>query len=192
MTISVTKPSINLREKLNELDFDRVPFQKMPAGSVLQVVTNTLDTRVVYNATSWGDIGLSANITPSSASSKILVTVSFGRLQTIQSNGDYGAAIRLLRNGVDSDLNGVADGSRSRGLLTVGGHSFNADHSLGGYSVSGADLPNTTSAVTYKLQAWNQSTSYPLIINGTNANTNAFQFYTARTKAHITLTEVSS
>ena len=37
MTIKVSKPSINLREKLTELDFDKVPFQKMPAGSVLQV-----------------------------------------------------------------------------------------------------------------------------------------------------------
>ncbi len=38
MTIKVSKPAINIREKLNDLDFDKVPFQKMPAGSVLQVV----------------------------------------------------------------------------------------------------------------------------------------------------------
>ena len=37
MTIKVTKPSINLREKLSELDFDKVPFQKMPAGSVVSI-----------------------------------------------------------------------------------------------------------------------------------------------------------
>ena len=37
MTVKVTKPAINVREKLAELDFAKVPFQKMPAGSVVQV-----------------------------------------------------------------------------------------------------------------------------------------------------------
>ena len=42
MAIKVTKPSVNLREKLNELDYAKVPFQKMPAGSVVQVQTYSL------------------------------------------------------------------------------------------------------------------------------------------------------
>ena len=160
------------------------------AGKVLQVVSATLDTRVSMATTSWQDIGLSAAITPSATSSKILITVSFGRAQTTQTNGDHGAAIRLLRGSVDSDLNGIADGSRSRALFTVGGRSFNGDHSMGGYGMTGLDSPSTASAVTYKLQAWPQSGSYPLIINGTNNNTNANQAYTARTKTIITLMEI--
>tara|TARA_R110000796_G_scaffold39443_4_gene98406 strand:+ start:949 stop:2121 length:1173 start_codon:yes stop_codon:yes gene_type:complete len=160
------------------------------AGKVLQVVSATLDTRVSMATTSWQDIGLSAAITPSATSSKILITVSFGRAQTTQSNGDHGAAIRLLRGSVDSDLNGIADGSRSRGLFTVSGRSFNGDHSMGGFGMTGLDSPSTASAVTYKLQAWPQSGSYPLIINGTNSNTDVSQAYTARTKTIITLMEI--
>ena len=160
------------------------------AGKVLQVVSATLDTRVSMATTSWQDIGLSAAITPSATSSKILITVSFGRAQTTQSDGDHGAAIRLLRGSVDSDLNGIADGSRSRGLFTVSGRSFNGDHSMGGFGMTGLDSPSTASAVTYKLQAWPQSGSYPLIINGTNSNTDVSQAYTARTKTIITLMEI--
>jgi len=160
------------------------------AGRVLQVVSATLDTRVSMATTSWQDIGLSATITPSATSSKILITVSFGRAQTTHTAGDYGAAIRLLRGSVDSDLNGVADSNRSRALFTVGGHSYNGDHSKGGYSMTGFDSPSTASAVTYKLQAWPQSSSYPLLINGTASNTDAFHPYTARTKTIITLTEI--
>lgn len=36
MTVKITKPQINVREKLNELDFAKLPLQKMPAGSVVQ------------------------------------------------------------------------------------------------------------------------------------------------------------
>ena len=38
MTVNISKPTINIREKLSELDFAKVPFQKMPSGSILQVV----------------------------------------------------------------------------------------------------------------------------------------------------------
>ena len=36
MTVRITKQEFNLRDKLNYLDFDRVPYDKMPAGSIIQ------------------------------------------------------------------------------------------------------------------------------------------------------------
>ena len=36
MTVNITKPDFNLREKLKELDYARLPYEKMPAGSVIQ------------------------------------------------------------------------------------------------------------------------------------------------------------
>ena len=72
MTISVTKPSVNLREKLNELDFDRVPFQKMPAGSVLQVVSAE-QTASVSSTTGSPVNAVGINITPVASNSKILI-----------------------------------------------------------------------------------------------------------------------
>ena len=42
MTIRVSKPEFNLREKISELDYSRVPYEKMPAGSVIQISFNSL------------------------------------------------------------------------------------------------------------------------------------------------------
>ena len=39
MTVRVSKPEFNLREKITELDYDRVPFQKMPVGGIVQVIS---------------------------------------------------------------------------------------------------------------------------------------------------------
>jgi len=164
---------------------------QMPTGSVLQVVTGELTSHVQMATQSWQDTGLSGTITPSSTSSKILITVSFGKAQTTQSNGDHTYSMRLLRNSSDSDLNGVADGSRPRALFSQGGHSYNASHSMGGFSITGLDAPATTSAITYKVQAWPQSSSYPLIINGTFNNSDSPQTYLSRTKAIITMMEIA-
>ena len=163
----------------------------MPAGSVLQVVTAELTTRVSMATQSFQNTGLIGYITPSSASSKILITVSFGRIQTTQSTNDHGCAVRLMRGSVDSDLNGVAASNRSRVMFTTGGASFNNEHANGGFSITGIDSPNTTSQITYNVQAWPQSSSYPIIINGTDLDTNVSnQFYASRTKAIITMMEI--
>ena len=36
MTVYASKPAFNVREKLKELDYGKVPYHKMPAGSVVQ------------------------------------------------------------------------------------------------------------------------------------------------------------
>ena len=163
----------------------------MPTGSVLQVVTAELTSWVSMSTTSWQDTGLSGTITPSSSSSKILITVSFGGAQTTQSNGDHGFSMRLLRNSSDSDLNGASAGNRPRALFHQGGFSYNSGHFTGGFSITGMDSPSTTSAITYKVQGWPQSSSYPIIINGPSNNSDEAQTYAARTKAHLTMVEIA-
>ena len=37
MTVRANKPAFNVREKLKSLDYSHVPYEKMPAGSVIQV-----------------------------------------------------------------------------------------------------------------------------------------------------------
>ena len=44
MTVRVNKPFFNIREKIKELDFFRLPYQKMPPGSIVQVVYNMSTT----------------------------------------------------------------------------------------------------------------------------------------------------
>ena len=37
MTVRANKPAFNVREKLKELDYSYIPYEKMPVGSVIQV-----------------------------------------------------------------------------------------------------------------------------------------------------------
>jgi len=53
-----------------------IPKAALPTGSVLQVVYGSYTTEVSSTSTSYVDTGLSATITPSSSSSKILVLVN--------------------------------------------------------------------------------------------------------------------
>ena len=53
MTVYANKPAFNVREKLKELDYARVPYHKMPAGSVVQVqYAKNITAGSVVNTTS--------------------------------------------------------------------------------------------------------------------------------------------
>ena len=40
MVVKISKPAINLREKISQLDYDALPYDKIPIGSVVQTVVN--------------------------------------------------------------------------------------------------------------------------------------------------------
>jgi hypothetical protein len=108
-----------------------------PAGSVLQVVNVQYATQVSTTSTSYVDTGLSASITPSSASSKILVIVS----QTItpaSSGSNTFCSVRLMRGAsqiwYDARVNGIGQYVHTTPSASV------------------LDSPATTSSVTYKTQ----------------------------------------
>jgi len=113
-------------------------------GSVLQVVQGGRTTRVTHNSNTYTDVGVSAEITPSSSSSKILV-----RLEGTIGNAAAGnqTGIKLFR------------GSTEIGAGT-GGDSYNIffsifasqSYDMCGVSQSVLDSPNTTNATTYKIQ----------------------------------------
>jgi hypothetical protein len=57
MTTRFTKPEINIREKLNELDYARLPHEKLPSGSIVQMkyVTRSSDISTT-TVGSWANI----------------------------------------------------------------------------------------------------------------------------------------
>ncbi len=86
MTVRVNKPEFNLREKLTELDYAHVPYEKIPAGSVVQTVVNyptsTVQLRAhapgnsyVFNEVPGGDYR--TTITPRFSNSLILLDLNF-------------------------------------------------------------------------------------------------------------------
>jgi len=60
MTIRAHKPEFNFREKLKELDYSHVPYEKMPAGSVIQVYSKESSNEYrgsVTGAGGFADVG---------------------------------------------------------------------------------------------------------------------------------------
>jgi hypothetical protein len=115
-------------------------------GKVLQVIsTNKTDT-FSTSSTSLVDVtGLSVTITPSSASSKILVFTSI-QFAVQHSNGQQ--FLQLFR---DSTAIAQGDAASSRTRTSGQGAAF-ADYVLTNYALQFLDSPATTSATTYKIQ----------------------------------------
>ena len=113
---------------------------KLPAGSVLQVVNSDTTTQVAATSNSYVDTGLTAAITPSSTSSKILVVVHQNGFR--KEGADTYINMRLYR----------AATSIQQLAVTIGYTASTATLELGTISASYLDSPNTTSATTYKTQ----------------------------------------
>jgi hypothetical protein len=127
---------------------------RLPAGSVLQVVEGSTDTQVVVSTVSYTDTGLTASITPSSASSKVLVIVSQqATLSRSSSNSEFNLDLQLLRGA--TVLEEYADYvlfANATGLISLGTQ----------ICITYLDSPNTTSSTTYKMQGRPDSTANSL------------------------------
>lgn len=111
---------------------------KLPAGTVLQTVNVTYNTDTSTTSGSYVDSGLAATITPTSTSSKILVTIN---TPSRKGAADNAGTIRVVR-GSTGILNAYT-------YLAWNGGSAYAQES---YGLTYLDSPATTSATTYKLQ----------------------------------------
>jgi hypothetical protein len=154
------------------------------AGQVIQVV-QTIKTDTFSTAgNSFVDItGLSASITPSSSSNKILIICHIGILST----GTGGScAVRLLKASTEIG-GGTAAGNRLSGIARTAAGA-NADHG-NGVSFQFLDSPATTSSTTYKVQAQGQ-TSFTAYVNRSDADTNVNESYGTRTSSTLTLLEI--
>ena len=78
MPARVTKPAFNLRDKLTQLDYGHVPYEKMPAGSVIQATYRKTSTQSISTSTSWAGTDVYATIYPRYANSKMLIMASGG------------------------------------------------------------------------------------------------------------------
>ena len=108
-------------------------------GHVLQVVHGSTTTEVSTTSSTYVDTGLTATITPKSASSKILVLVSHSQLFKNAGNGDASVNIQLFRNGnLVQHFNNLNLWTGSSSQVT------------GSTSTQYLDSPATTSALTYK------------------------------------------
>jgi len=134
---------------------------KLGTGAVLQVVSTSKSDTFSTTSTSFVDItGLSATITPSSTSSKILITLSVSTGHT--ASNYHGNAVKLVRGSTDIHI-GDADGSRVRATIGSNHHSDYAPTNT--QSCTFLDSPSTTSSTTYKAQGVAKQANGQLYIN---------------------------
>ena len=132
------------------------------AGKIIQVKQTVKTNRTTIQSQTLTDItGLSVSITPSSASNKILVNYSV----MVFSNAMY-YAMRLVRNSDSTIFIGDQNPSATSQLRASFG-SYDSSYVIADtIAQSFLDSPNTTSATTYKLQAYSPySSAYTIGIN---------------------------
>jgi len=118
------------------------------AFRVLQVVYGSTSTAPTVNATiTYQDTNLTATITPSSTSSKVLVIVNQTGLYKTAGSAANGVNLKLLRGSTDLGL--LAAGAGYNNLAQE-----NIQTSVGACVL---DSPSTTSATIYKTQFANQT-----------------------------------
>jgi len=109
-------------------------------GKVLQVVYATYGTQVNSTSSTYADTNLTATITPSSATSKVLVIVHQNGCEKRASNTSM--RLKLLRSSTDISQ-----------MASLGGYTADtSDLNYGSVSTCVLDTPATTSATTYKTQ----------------------------------------
>ena len=136
-------------------------------GKLAQIVSTTLTTGFTATVTnSFSAVtGLTASITPSSASNKVMVFVTM----TVGSDTNYLNA-QLTRGGTAiSGAIATAAGSRSLGTTAAWPVAAYGTYVL---AFNFLDSPSTTSATTYGVQIGNAGTSVALAVNQSNSDDN--------------------
>ena len=158
----------------------------MPAGSVLQVKQAYKTDVFSTTANSDTDItGLSVSITPSSTSSKILVTSNISGF----SHNGLGGGFCIQR---DSTKIGLATAGDQRVRTSFSGGLYTGDASGTGQMHFNAvacylDSPSSTSALTYKVVAQLNGNTLKVNQEETDSNNND----TNRGVSHITVMEIA-
>lgn len=134
---------------------------KFPAGHIVKIVQSLKTNAETGDTTSYADVGdLSATITPSSESNKIMIMIDIH----VSGQDENISFWRCVRNGstffTNSSNSGAEDGSMwSYYSRTT---NFSSMHYQGmRQSFNYLDSPSTTSALTYKIQARVYDSSYP-------------------------------
>ena len=165
-----------------------IPSTKIGTGAVLQVVS-TVKTDTFSTSSGTGSpatiTGLSASITPSSASNKILVLVNFGQ---ISGDADTTWGIFMFRNGTKINA-GDAAGSRAVGSISGGVPSTGGTWRGFSGSIMVLDSPSSTSSVTYTFSIGSNGTA-TVYLNRDGRNTDTATDST-RTPITVTLMEIA-
>ena len=152
MTVRISKPAFNLRDKLTELDFARVPYEKMPPQSIIQRKRYFVTSNKSSSSSSDLDI-ITGQIRPIFSSSQILIELAVtpygGNEQNLSARG-------RIRRGY-----GVANGSSGTQIMYNRRMFFRSGSALKAMcgQMVAMDEPHTTDILEYVFQTSVETTS---------------------------------
>tara|TARA_Y100001970_G_scaffold36115_1_gene44654 strand:+ start:2256 stop:2789 length:534 start_codon:yes stop_codon:yes gene_type:complete len=155
MVVRVEKAAFNLRDKLTELDYVHVPYEKIPSGTVIQHVYNQNmgATHLTTTSTTWADLSYSVAITPHFDNSLLLIEWSATGQQPNTATG--ASAVTIYRNNT-TNLGATTGSNMGMGCVGdfggSGGVYVTASSSFALY-----DEPKTRESVSYHI--WGRTTS---------------------------------
>jgi hypothetical protein len=148
-----------------------LPKTRLPTGSVLQVVTSTNSTQYSTTSSTFVATGIAATITPTSATSNILVMVHVSDCTNGYSNGSL-LGLKLYRAS-----SAIISFGYYVGFNTVGAIA----NDVGTCSTSYLDSPATTSATTYTVYINSSNNTGSMLVN-----------YNAGSTSTVTLMEIAA
>ena len=168
--INAHKPEFNLREKLNRLDTARVPYEKMPSGSVIQTqfayyrvggTNNEFET----TSSSFQQSPFLVKISPKFADS----TIKFEAAINIKQNdGSSYVRVALYKDIDGGGYNYFSGGTIGHGFITFRNNSASTvwDH----VNFTAFDRPQTIKPVTYRLYLSNSGNTQNVRIGENSAD----------------------
>jgi hypothetical protein len=132
------------------------------SGKVLQVIQDTDNTFASTTSTSFGATGLSVSITPSSATSKILVIANLTAIRKGTGNTGNAVAVQLTRGGSEIYALGNRQCFTGTDVLATSNVPINF-----------LDTPNSTSALTYAVEFASNISGQTASINNFSGGSNA-------------------
>ena len=174
------------------LDYKVAQLEAISHGKILQVVSTTktdLFSASVAQGASTAVTGLSASITPSSASSTVVVMAQLTAACAV-GTGMEGVAAILTRGGTAISI-GDAAGSRSRATSGNGVVVTGSAESTGSISVLYLDSPATTSATTYAIEVGHTYLGTATVVVNSPSNTGLDRSDVWRTTSTITVMEIA-
>ncbi len=147
-------------------------------GKVLQVVSATTTTSTTIASTTLTDTTITASITPTAATSKILILISASAITSRASDFALGS-FSVLRGATE-----IMDNKNNDDAFGVQAYQSGATQTnwYGQLGITYLDSPNTTSSTTYKLQASAERT----------ANSGSVIFQSNGNMSTITLLEIGA
>ena len=168
----------------NVITNGKVVASGMPVGAVLQVVQAFKSDTFSTTSTSFTDItGLSVSITPTSATSKILVKL----VLSISGTNTSGSTYRITRGG---SAIGIADAASNRNRGS-GAELYNTRNDTNyNYGAEYLDSPSSTSSLTYAAQAIVGSGTGTVYVNRSSSDTDSGSY--VRGVSSITVMEIAA